>query len=255
MSATVASGRVFDAFLGPDLSDAHAVPRPLVQRERARGCGRAPPPRAHRGVRRARERPRPFGRAARVARRSARVAAGGGRRPAAWPHGRCRARAPDRRAAVGTQGLCRGGRAWRAVAPARRRRRPDAAPDRHLRGDPPDRRTSSASRSTRSPTSARPSRERPRSSGWTDWSEAQARMIRSAGQWRAPVDFDAAGPEGKLAPEGRAVIVVRVERLPRPDPAPVGHRGRPRRDRPVGHGIRRGPAHRRFPPHPLRPRT
>ena len=44
------------------------------------------------------------------------------------------------------------------------------------------------------------------SSGWTDWSEAQARMIRSAGQWRAPVDFDAAGPEGKLAPDGRAVI-------------------------------------------------
>ncbi len=31
-------------------------------------------------------------------------------------------------------------------------------------------------------------------------------MIRSAGQWRAPVDFDAAGPEGKLAPEGRAVV-------------------------------------------------
>ncbi len=46
----------------------------------------------------------------------------------------------------------------------------------------------------------------PGSSGWTDWSEAQSRMIQSAGQWRAPVDFDAAGPEGKLEPEGRAVI-------------------------------------------------
>jgi 8-amino-7-oxononanoate synthase len=44
------------------------------------------------------------------------------------------------------------------------------------------------------------------SDGWALWSEAQARAIRDAGQWRAPVDFDAAGPEGKLAPDGRAVI-------------------------------------------------
>jgi 8-amino-7-oxononanoate synthase len=41
---------------------------------------------------------------------------------------------------------------------------------------------------------------------WAEWSAAQARSIRVAGQWRAPVDFDAAGPEGKLAPDGRAVI-------------------------------------------------
>ncbi len=41
---------------------------------------------------------------------------------------------------------------------------------------------------------------------WSEWSEAQARSIRDAGQWRAPVDFDAAGPEGKLGPDGRAVI-------------------------------------------------
>ncbi len=41
---------------------------------------------------------------------------------------------------------------------------------------------------------------------WSDWSAAQARAIRDAGQWRAPVDFDAAGPEGKLAPDGRAVV-------------------------------------------------
>ncbi len=41
---------------------------------------------------------------------------------------------------------------------------------------------------------------------WAEWSAAQARAIREAGQWRAPVDFDAAGPEGKLAPDGRAVV-------------------------------------------------
>jgi 8-amino-7-oxononanoate synthase len=41
---------------------------------------------------------------------------------------------------------------------------------------------------------------------WAEWSAAQAEQIRADGQWRAPVDFDAAGPEGKLAPDGRAVI-------------------------------------------------
>lgn len=46
----------------------------------------------------------------------------------------------------------------------------------------------------------------PGRSDWADWSVAQARAIRDAGQWRAPVDFDAAGPEGKLAPDGRAVV-------------------------------------------------
>ena len=33
---------------------------------------------------------------------------------------------------------------------------------------------------------------------------ARRDAIRAAGQWRAPRDFDAAGPEGKLAPDGRA---------------------------------------------------
>ena len=47
---------------------------------------------------------------------------------------------------------------------------------------------------------------RPAGSDWAAWSAAQARAIRDAGQWRAPVDFDAAGPEGKLAPDGRAVV-------------------------------------------------
>ena len=41
---------------------------------------------------------------------------------------------------------------------------------------------------------------------WHDWAAAEAEAIRSAGRWRAPRDLDAAGPEGKLAPDGRPVV-------------------------------------------------
>jgi 8-amino-7-oxononanoate synthase len=41
---------------------------------------------------------------------------------------------------------------------------------------------------------------------WEEWSAAETRAIRDAGRWRAPVDLDAAGPEGKLGPDGRAVV-------------------------------------------------
>lgn len=41
---------------------------------------------------------------------------------------------------------------------------------------------------------------------WVEWADATTRSIRDAGQWRAPVDFDAAGPEGKLDSDGRAVV-------------------------------------------------
>jgi 8-amino-7-oxononanoate synthase len=41
---------------------------------------------------------------------------------------------------------------------------------------------------------------------WNEWADAEARTIRGAGRWRAPVDLDAAGPEGKLAPDGRPVV-------------------------------------------------
>lgn len=41
---------------------------------------------------------------------------------------------------------------------------------------------------------------------WPDWAHAEAGVIRERGQWRAPRDFDAAGPEGKLAPDGRPVV-------------------------------------------------
>ncbi len=41
---------------------------------------------------------------------------------------------------------------------------------------------------------------------WHEWAEGERRAIRSAGRWREPRDFDAAGPEGKLGPEGRPVV-------------------------------------------------
>jgi 8-amino-7-oxononanoate synthase len=41
---------------------------------------------------------------------------------------------------------------------------------------------------------------------WPDWAAAEAGGIRAAGRWREPRDLDAAGPEGKLAPDGRPVV-------------------------------------------------
>ncbi|MBA2325791.1 MAG: 8-amino-7-oxononanoate synthase [Actinobacteria bacterium] len=41
---------------------------------------------------------------------------------------------------------------------------------------------------------------------WREWAAAEGREIRSAHRWREPRDFDAAGPEGKLAPDGRPVV-------------------------------------------------
>jgi 8-amino-7-oxononanoate synthase len=41
---------------------------------------------------------------------------------------------------------------------------------------------------------------------WREWAEDEAAKIHTAGQWRAPRDLDAAGPEGKLAPDDRPVV-------------------------------------------------
>jgi 8-amino-7-oxononanoate synthase len=41
---------------------------------------------------------------------------------------------------------------------------------------------------------------------WRDWADAEATAIRDAGRWREPRDLDAAGPEGKLLPDGRPVV-------------------------------------------------
>jgi len=45
-----------------------------------------------------------------------------------------------------------------------------------------------------------------RVSTWSEWVERDADRIRAAGQWREPRDLDAAGPEGKLAPDGHPVV-------------------------------------------------
>ncbi|MGZ8762589.1 MAG: aminotransferase class I/II-fold pyridoxal phosphate-dependent enzyme [Acidimicrobiia bacterium] len=41
---------------------------------------------------------------------------------------------------------------------------------------------------------------------WSRWADEELDGIRTVGQWRAPRDLDAAGPEGKLAPDGRPVV-------------------------------------------------
>jgi len=41
---------------------------------------------------------------------------------------------------------------------------------------------------------------------WREWAEGETARIHDAGQWREPRDLDAAGPEGKLAPDGRPVV-------------------------------------------------
>ncbi len=41
---------------------------------------------------------------------------------------------------------------------------------------------------------------------WRAWADDERRAIHAAGRWREPRDFDAAGPEGKLAPDGRPVV-------------------------------------------------
>ncbi len=41
---------------------------------------------------------------------------------------------------------------------------------------------------------------------WDAWAREQAAEIRSVGRWRTPRDLDAAGPEGKLAPDGTPVV-------------------------------------------------
>ncbi|MGH9030818.1 MAG: aminotransferase class I/II-fold pyridoxal phosphate-dependent enzyme [Acidimicrobiia bacterium] len=41
---------------------------------------------------------------------------------------------------------------------------------------------------------------------WLEWAGEQADAIHAADRWRAPHDLDAAGAEGKLAPDGRPVV-------------------------------------------------
>ena len=41
---------------------------------------------------------------------------------------------------------------------------------------------------------------------WFEWADEQAAAIHAADRWRTPRAFDAAGTEGKLAPDGRPVV-------------------------------------------------
>jgi 8-amino-7-oxononanoate synthase len=41
---------------------------------------------------------------------------------------------------------------------------------------------------------------------WDAWAENEVQSIRAAGRWREPRTFDARGPQGSLAPDGRAVV-------------------------------------------------
>ena len=152
---------------------------------------------------------------------------------------------PRRRPALGPAGLRGRRRAGRAAASARRRRRAHAAAHDHVA-------TSSTGSSTRSrdaidevtdavtlarlgrrpkPTAIRRGRPLARA--------ARPRRRRARGRARRPTA------------DRR---VVRVERLPRPHPAPGGRRRRARRARPVGHRHRLGPADRRLAPRARRAR-
>ena len=80
LAATVANDRVYEAFLGEDLSDAHALPRPLLQREHAGRRGRTGPPGALHPFGCARQRDRTGRSARRAAERPDRSARPGRRR-------------------------------------------------------------------------------------------------------------------------------------------------------------------------------
>jgi 8-amino-7-oxononanoate synthase len=41
---------------------------------------------------------------------------------------------------------------------------------------------------------------------WSEWADGEADAVRAARRWREPRDLDAAGPEGKLAPDARPVV-------------------------------------------------
>ena len=41
---------------------------------------------------------------------------------------------------------------------------------------------------------------------WARWIDAEATAIRTAGQWREPRSFDAAGPAGRLTATGQDVV-------------------------------------------------
>ncbi len=207
LSATVASGTVFEAFDGPDLGEstfyhghsyggnalACAVAlRHLELLHEWRVLEHVEVVSAHL--------------AERLGTAVAGAARGRGRAPAR-AHGGRRARPPCGLAALGPPGLCRRGATGRAAPSARRRRGRDAAAHHDRRGDRPR---------SRRPLSVHPvgrgrgrrligdgsgdphRRTAPGRSSWSHWVEASCRTVEAEGRWRAPRTFDAHGPAGTL---------------------------------------------------------
>ena len=207
LSATVASGRVFAAFDGPDLGERTFYHGHSYSGNAIACRGGAPPPRAPGRVGRAGQRApdrRPVGHAPRG--RGDPPGCRGG--APAGPDGGDRAGAAVGRRAVGPPGVRRGGRPRGAAAAPRRRRGADAATDHHRRGDRTGGRGAGgvARRGVgrgRRVSGSPPPPASPDGSAWRSWVEASCRVVDAAGQWRRPRTFDARGPVGHLdAPAG-----------------------------------------------------
>ena len=246
MSATVASRPRVRRVPRPRPQRAHAVPRALVLRERARGRGRAPPPRAARGVGRARERARALRRAARTARRSHRVAPGGRARCASagsWAASSSRRPSDDLRwgrrvcaAAVERGVLLRPLGDVVVLMPPLTITSPELHRIVHTLADALDAGTA-------------------RSMSWHDWADHEAKRVHDA----EPVARTARprprrGAEARRRRRRPPRRVVRVERLPRSHPSSRGRRRRPRRARPLGHRFGLGAPDRRLAAGALRAR-
>ena len=158
---------------------------------------------------------------------------GRGRGPPTGPHGRRRARAAARRPALGAAGLRGRGGTGCAPAPAGRRRRRDAAAHDH---EPP----SCTASSTCSPMPSTPGPARRRDLARVGRGRGRSHPRRRS-LARAP-RLRRRRPRGQARPRRPAGRLVRLERLPRPDPAPGRARGRARRRRPLGHPARDRPA-------------
>ncbi len=194
MSATVAAGRVFDAFLGDDLG-----PRTLYHGHSYGGNALAAAVALRHlelfdawdvlaNVRERSEQLRDLLHD-RVASKPA-VARGAAPRP----HGRRRARAAARRAPLGPARQRGGNRSGRAAAPTRRHGRAHAAAHDHRARGAPHRGCA-----------RRCDRRGHCVVTWRDWADDERDSIRASGRWRAPRDLDAHGPEGTLD-DGRRVV-------------------------------------------------
>ncbi len=249
MSVTAASGPCLRGVPRRRPRRAHALPRPFVRRERARGRGRVAPPRADRRVGRAGQRARAFRRARRPPARPDRGEAGGARGAPARAHGRGRARAPERRRRSGA-GASSAAAVDRGVLLRSIGDNVTLMPPLTITSEELHRVVHALS-------------EAIDEVGGTDGGRRDlGRLGRRRGQRdprRGPLARAAharcQGPRRHAHRRRPRRRVVRVERLPRPHRASRRDRGRARSPRPLGRGRRIGPAHRRRAAGPRRART